>query len=77
MVGFSAKTPLVRDFLLKFPHICLCNGYEFLWQRDSVPVLGNRFPTEEVSVCNQFGCYGIDCARQRVDSYSLRRVSAV
>ena len=48
----------MRDFLLKFEEICLCNGNEFFWQRDSASVIGDQFPPEEVSVCNQFGYYG-------------------
>ena len=45
---------VMRDFLLAFPQICLCNGNYFLWQHDSVSVIGFfYFPQKKVSVCNQ------------------------
>ena len=49
---------VMKDFLLKFPQICLFNGNEFFWQLNSVSAIGNKSPPEKVSVCNQFGHYG-------------------
>ena len=43
----------MRDFLRKFPQICLCDGINS-WQHDSVAVIGNSFLPEKMSVRNDF-----------------------
>ena len=44
---------VMRDFLRRFPQICLCNGDDFFWQHNSVSVIGNSFPSEKyLSVTN-------------------------
>ena len=37
----------MRDFLLTFRQICLCNGDEFFWQHDSVSAAVNDLSTEK------------------------------
>ena len=51
---------VMGESLSIFPQICLCNGYECIWQEDSVSLIGISCPQHRLCVNSQY----LNCERK-------------